>query len=85
MEVLSSGVLKVLPQYPQRVLTLDGGGIQQCTPNHYIRSSNTVPVWSRNCILMNVMQSLHWPFSSPLQWWSISYIFLLLNFWKRVP
>jgi len=29
MEVFSSGVLKVLPQYPQRVLTLDNGGIQQ--------------------------------------------------------
>jgi len=29
MEVFSSGVLKVLPQYPQQVLTLDDGGIQQ--------------------------------------------------------
>jgi len=45
MEAFSSGVLKVLPQYPQRVLTLDGGGIQQCTPNHYIRSSNLATLY----------------------------------------
>jgi len=29
MGVFSSGFLKVLPQYPQQVLTLDDGGIQQ--------------------------------------------------------
>jgi len=29
VEVFSSGVLKVLPQYSQRVLTLDDEGIQQ--------------------------------------------------------
>jgi len=29
MEVFSSGVLKVLPQYPQWVLTLDDGSIEQ--------------------------------------------------------
>jgi len=28
MEVFSSGVLKVLTHYPQRVLRLDDGGIQ---------------------------------------------------------
>jgi len=41
MEVLSSGVLKVLPQHPQRVLTLDDGvSSNVLTPNHYIRSSD---------------------------------------------
>jgi len=41
MEVFSSGVLKVLLQYPQRVLRLDVGGFNNVfTLNHYIRFSN---------------------------------------------
>jgi len=52
MEVFSSGVLKVLPRYPQGVLRLDIGGIQQgystinvLTPNNYIRSSNLATLY----------------------------------------
>jgi len=50
MEVFSSGVLIAFPQYPQRILRLDDGGIQQgystmLTPNHYIRSSNLATLY----------------------------------------
>jgi len=52
MGVFNSGVLKVLPHYPQEVLRLDIGDIQHgystinvLTPNHYIRSSNLATLY----------------------------------------
>jgi len=52
MGVFSSGVLKILPHYPQGVLRLDIGDIQHgystisvLIPNRYIRSSNLATLY----------------------------------------
>jgi len=82
---LAQGFLKYA-SIPPGVLRLDPGRIQHCintqSLHSFLQSGNTVPTWSRKLVLMNVMQPLHWPFSSLLQWQNISLpvLFRFLHF-----